>query len=105
MFTRLVGTCSPRNTKYSGWLDVVLLKKVLVLEDTSEEGIIQPLSSRSLKHRISLYADDVVIFLRPTRSDIEVTIDILILFGEASGLKANVQKSNVLPIQYSSILT
>jgi len=52
-----------------------------------------------LQHRISLYADDVVIFLRPSASDIEITLDILQLFGEASGLKTNVQKSSVLPIQ------
>jgi hypothetical protein len=28
-------------------------------------GMLQPLSSRALQHRVSLYADDVVLFLRP----------------------------------------
>jgi len=65
----------------------------------SEEGLLQPLSRRALQHRISLYADDVVIFLQPSASDIRITLDILQLFGEASGLRTNVQKSTVLPIQ------
>ena len=65
----------------------------------SEEELLQPLARRALQHRISLYVDDVVIFLRPTASDINITLDILQLFGEASGLKTNIQKSSVHPIQ------
>jgi hypothetical protein len=52
-----------------------------------------------LHHRVSLYADDVVIFLHPAASDLNLALDILNLFGEASGLKTNLQKSNVFPIQ------
>jgi hypothetical protein len=63
------------------------------------EGLLQPLSTRSLPHRISLYADDVAIFLHPRESDIQMILSILHLFGEASGLKNNVQKSNVYPIR------
>lgn len=65
----------------------------------SEAGLLQPLSSRPIQHRISLYADDVAIFLRPAAADINLTLQLLQLFGDASGLKTNVQKSNVLPIQ------
>jgi len=65
----------------------------------AEAGLLQPLSSRPIQHRISLYADDVALFLRPTAADINLSIQILQLFGDASGLKTNVQKSNVLPIQ------
>ena len=57
------------------------------------------ISSRPIQHRISLYADDVAIFLRPAAADINLTLQLLQLFGDASGLKTNVQKSNVLPIQ------
>jgi hypothetical protein len=56
------------------------------------------LASRQLKHQISNYADDVVIFLRPDPADIVFTLDILQLFGRASGLQTNVEKSSVLPI-------
>jgi hypothetical protein len=55
-----------------------------------------PSARRALQHRISLYADDVVLFLRPEDADIAITMDILQLFGVASGLKTNLQKSNVL---------
>ena len=48
-----------------------------------------------------MYADDVALFLRPAANDITLILDILQLFGEASGLKTNVQKSSVLPIQCS----
>ena len=79
----------------------ILVMDVLshLITKASDEQLLQPLARRALQHRISLYADDVVIFLRPSASDIEITLDILQLFGEASGLKTNVQKSSVMPIQ------
>jgi hypothetical protein len=57
----------------------------------------------SVQHRISLYVDDVVLFLRPVVAELNMIIRILELFGEATGLKANVQKSNVAPIQYTQL--
>jgi hypothetical protein len=65
------------------------------------EGLLQPLSCRPIQHRISLYADDVALFLQPAAEDINLTLEILNLFGEASGLKTNVHKSYMLPIQCS----
>jgi hypothetical protein len=56
----------------------------------ARDGLLQSLSSRALQHIISLYADDVVLFLQPEINDIEIITDILDLFGDASGLKANV---------------
>jgi hypothetical protein len=74
----------------------------LLITKATEAGLFQPLSSRSIQHRISLYADDVVLFLRPAgANDIGLTLSILQLFGEASGLKTNIQKSSVTPIQCS----
>jgi hypothetical protein len=40
-------------------------------------------------------------FLCPTPADIDLTLNILQLFGDASGLHNNVQKSNVYPIRCS----
>lgn len=48
-----------------------------------------------------MYADDVVLFLCPTLTDIDLTLNILQLFGDASGLHNNVKKSNVYPIRCS----
>jgi len=42
-----------------------------------------------------------VLFLQPLATDINLSLDILNLFGQASGQKTNVQKSNVFPIQCS----
>jgi hypothetical protein len=71
----------------------------LMISKAASEGLLQPLSRRVLQHRISLYADDVVLFLRPEAGDINLVLGILNLFGDASGLKTNLQKSNVLPIR------
>ena len=78
----------------------ILVMDVLcyLVKKAADEALLQPLPRRTLQHRISLYADDVVLFLQPSVNDISLTLDILQLFGEASGLKTNMQKSTVLPI-------
>ena len=63
------------------------------------ENLLHPLASRPLQHIVSLYADDVIMFLHPNESDIQLVLKILEIFGEASGLKTNVQKSSVYPIR------
>jgi hypothetical protein len=63
------------------------------------EGLLQPLSSRSMQYRLSLYAYDAMLFLKPVASDINLVLDILTLFGTTSCLKTNMEKSNVLPIR------
>jgi hypothetical protein len=40
-------------------------------------GMLQPLSARTLQHRVSFYADDVVLFLRPSMDEISITVDML----------------------------
>jgi hypothetical protein len=65
----------------------------------AEDEMLQPLARRALPHQRSLYADDVVLFILPEEPDIAITMDILQLFGVVSGLKANLQKSNALPIR------
>jgi hypothetical protein len=79
----------------------ILVMDVLghMVAKAAADGMLQPL----LQHCISLYADDVVLFLRPEAMDINVIMSILQLFGEASGLKTNLQKSNVLPIRCGDI--
>jgi hypothetical protein len=79
----------------------ILIMDVLghMISKAEEEGMLQPLARRALQHQISLYADDVVLFLCPEAADIAITMDILRLFAVASGLETNLQKSNVLPIR------
>jgi hypothetical protein len=70
-----------------------------LISKASREGLLLPLTARGLQHRISIYANDVAFFIRSVAGDINITMNILNLFGEASGLKTNLQKSNVLPIR------
>jgi hypothetical protein len=71
---------------------------VLVVK-AEEHGLLQPISSYSIHHRISLYADDVALFLKPEPSDLNTAVMILDLFGEASGLRTNIVKSSIVPVR------
>jgi hypothetical protein len=71
----------------------------MLVQRAWEEGQLQPLSTKQLKHRISPYADDAVIFLKPDPAFVNLMLDLLQLFGKASGLHTNVQKSSVLLIR------
>jgi hypothetical protein len=56
----------------------ILVMDVLghMVSNAVEEGMLQPLARRALQHRISLYIDDVVLFLRPEAADIAIIMDI-----------------------------
>ena len=51
-----------------------------------------PLPGRSIKHRASLYADDLVVFVTPAAEDLTCLQQILLLFAGASRLIANIDK-------------
>jgi hypothetical protein len=61
-------------------------------------GLLHPLLRRGIGQRISLYADDVVLFMHLVRSDLETVKQVLKVFGEASGLVTNLAKSSFTPI-------
>jgi hypothetical protein len=53
--------------------------------------------------RISLYADDVVLFIKPSLGDLLVTREALGIFGGASGLRVNFQKTSATLIRGSNL--
>ena len=61
------------------------------------EGLLKPLQSTG--QRLSLYADDVALFIHPDEADLQLTKSLLEVFGNASGLHTNLHKSNVIPIK------
>lgn len=61
-------------------------------------GLLQSLDNDKIKSRILVYADDVVLFIKPQDLELRCTKVILDCFGEASGLVANMQKSCFIPI-------
>jgi hypothetical protein len=64
-----------------------------------ERGLLGDLRHLGIMHRVSLYADDVVIFAQPRLGDLAVVREILGCFGQASGLVVNFLKSVAIPIR------
>lgn len=63
-----------------------------------ELGLLQPLLHRGSGQRISLYADDVVLYFRPCVTELRLIKEILRVFGVASGLVTNLSKCSMTPI-------
>lgn len=74
-----------------------------LLEKACSTGALSALRLPPSRLRVSLYADDASLFVAPTPHDVATTKEILRVFGSASGLKANVQKSAFLPIACDDI--
>lgn len=49
--------------------------------------------------RTSLYADDASVFIAPIKKDIDNLSNLLIAFGDATGLCTNFQKRVMVPIR------
>jgi len=81
----------------------ILVMDVLnsLVQFATSEGLLQPLAVQQARHRVSVYADDVVIFLRPCNLDLNVIRHLLDMFGHVSGLRTNLSKSSVSPIHCS----
>lgn len=69
----------------------------LVME-AERQGLLNPLAARNMGHRMSLYADDMVLFTMPHIEDLNLLKGILQKFGHISGLCTNLNKSLILHI-------
>jgi ketosteroid isomerase-like protein len=67
----------------------------------SWRGILDNLKQFGIRHRVSLYADDVVVFVKPCQRELEAVLAILRCFGMASSLAVNYAKSVAIPIRCS----
>jgi hypothetical protein len=78
----------------------VLVMEVLnaLIHEADCRGIFSPLPEK-IKHRTSIYADDLVIFLMPDTSGFVNLRRMLDLFTAASGLLTNVNKCIITPIR------
>jgi hypothetical protein len=64
-----------------------------ILQKASENGHLQPIYPRGNGIKASRYTDDAAIFVKPTSNDIAMLKCLLDTFGQVSGLKMNLQKS------------
>lgn len=61
----------------------------------AERGMLSGLGLHDKVPRASIFADDTIIFFKPRHKNHEVILCILKLFGDASGLHINLQKSTI----------
>ena len=67
------------------------------------EGDLSELRGRHAKIRLSLYADDAALFLNPHKEEVDLVLQIMKKFGDATGLKINIQKSSVAAIRCADL--
>lgn len=68
-----------------------------MIAKASRDGVLRLMPLPEIKFQCSLYADSVILFIRPSTQERAVK-DILQLFGEATGLRTNLAKCSVTPI-------
>jgi ketosteroid isomerase-like protein len=55
-------------------------------------GVLSSLRASAIRHIVSLYIDDLVVFIDPTALDLTVVRAIMEMFADASSLRTNVGK-------------
>lgn len=55
-------------------------------------------------HRVSLFADDILLFMSNPLHTLKTTQDLLLKFGQVSGFQMNVQKTEIYPICLSEAM-
>lgn len=71
------------------FLLVYILGNISNRKSASETGALAKLGGRSASLRISLYTDDVILFVKPIKKEVETIVRLQTLFGEATGLVIN----------------
>jgi hypothetical protein len=55
-----------------------------VFKKAMEDDLLSPLRDRMARLRLSLYADDAVVFINPIKADVDLTMSIMQQFGDAT---------------------
>jgi hypothetical protein len=64
----------------------------------TRDGFLRKMKPDGVKFQCSLYADDVILFIRPTTQEATAVKEILNTFGAASWLHTNLAKCSITPI-------
>jgi hypothetical protein len=70
----------------------------LIIEKAADDGLLLDHTSMGLRHRTSMYVDDVVTFVRSTYLDLHTCSAIVEDFVVAFGLRLNLAKCSLHPI-------
>jgi hypothetical protein len=70
-----------------------------IIDQAARQGLLQPVLPTKANLRCSLYADDAALFAHPSPVEMDRLQKILLLFGECSGLKVNMNKTEIFPIR------
>uniref|UniRef100_A0AAR2JMN7 Reverse transcriptase domain-containing protein n=1 Tax=Pygocentrus nattereri TaxID=42514 RepID=A0AAR2JMN7_PYGNA len=54
------------------------------------------------EHKVSLYADDMILYLSDASTSLPVVLNLLSDFGKISGYRVNTQKSELMPINLAA---
>jgi hypothetical protein len=74
-----------------------------LLQVATDRGLLSPLNSWTTRFRVSMYADDAVIFIKPSVDDVNNLTELLSNFGLVTGLQTNLQKTTVSAISCDEI--
>lgn len=66
-----------------------------------QEDEVKGMNMGGEEHKIGLFADDILLYLKAPNRSFSNTIRLLNFYGEYSGYKVNVSKTQILPINYS----
>jgi hypothetical protein len=79
----------------------VLVMDVLnsLFRAAESRGLLQGLEGAGVRNKLSIFVDDVVIFVKPIEEDLNCVRLILDSFGTASGFITNLRKSFAIPIR------
>lgn len=78
-------------------ISIDVLNRLILWLDSNK--LLSPLSVPTVRYRVSLYADDVALFLNPVAEDLAALKEGLLHFGNASGLFTNLDKCVATPIR------
>jgi hypothetical protein len=91
---------SDRETPLSPYLFILAIDTIQhILQKSTDEGLLTLIRDGVSRVRLSLCSDDAVLFMNPTRQDVDNVLEIMRHFGKATGLCMNMTKSSVLPIR------
>jgi hypothetical protein len=70
-----------------------------IIEVAANKGILKSILPKAAKLCYSLYADDAAIFCHPSATEVDRLHKLLSFFGDCSGLRINISKTEIFPIR------